>query len=99
MSPYNTPVTLQGNWARLEPLSLDHTADLFAVAEDDDIWAYMPAPTPHTESEMRAIIQEALDLQARGLFLPFAIIDCVTGKAIGSTRYLDISPNDRHVEI
>lgn len=99
MSPYNTPVTLQGNWARLEPLSIEHTADLFAVAQDDDIWRYMPAPTPRTESDMRAIIQEALDLQARGLFLPFAIIDLASGKAIGSTRYLDISPHDRHVEI
>jgi RimJ/RimL family protein N-acetyltransferase len=38
-------------------------------------------------------------MQVRGLFLPFAIVDLATGRAIGSTRYLDISPHDRHVEI
>jgi RimJ/RimL family protein N-acetyltransferase len=38
-------------------------------------------------------------MQARGIFLPFAIIDRATAGAIGSTRYLDISAHDRHVEI
>lgn len=99
MSPYNTPVTLQGKWARLEPLSLEHAPGLFQIAQDEDIWRHMPVPTPTNEADVRAWIQEALDIQLRGLFLPFAIIDLATNKAIGSTRYLDISPHDRHVEI
>lgn len=99
MSPYNTPVILQGKWARLEPLSPEHASQLFQMAQDEDVWRHMPVPTPTTEGDVRAWIQDALEAQARGLFLPFAIIDLATNHAIGSTRYLDISPHDRHVEI
>lgn len=99
MSPYNTPVTLQGKWARLEPLTLDHAPQLFDVARDDEIWRYMPVPTPKNVDDVCAWIQDALNLQAHGLFLPFAIIDRATEKAIGSTRFLDISEHNRHVEI
>lgn len=99
MSPYNTPVSLEGKWARLEPLTLLHAEDLFRVAQDDDIWRHMPVPLPRTADDVRAWIQDALAMQERGLVLPFTIIDCASGKAIGSTRYLDISAHDRHVEI
>jgi RimJ/RimL family protein N-acetyltransferase len=99
MSPYNTPVTLQGKWARLEPLTLAHAPQLFAVAQDDDIWRHMPVPTPKSAEDVRAWIQEGLDLQARGLNLPFCIVERATNTPVGSTRYLDISAHDRHVEI
>lgn len=99
MSPYNTPITLEGKFARLETLSLAHAPDLFSVAQDDDIWRHMPVPTPTSVDDVRAWIQDALNVQERGLFLPFAIIDRATKRAIGSTRYLDISAHDRHVEI
>lgn len=99
MSPYNTPVTLHGKWARLEPLAREHAEDLFVAARDPDIWRYMPAPCPISVDDVLKWMNEALDLRERGLVLPFAIIDTATNKAIGSTRYLDISAHDRHVEI
>lgn len=99
LSPYNTPVILEGKYARLEPLTLAHADDLFRAAQDEEIWRYMPAPTPSAVDDVRAWMQAALDLQARGAALPFAIVDRASERAIGSTRYLDISANDRHVEI
>lgn len=96
---YNIPVTLGGKDARLEPLALAHADDLFAAGQDAEVWAYMPVPTPQRVDDVRAWIQVALDLQARGAVLPFAIVDLKTQRAIGSTRYLDISAPDRHVEI
>jgi RimJ/RimL family protein N-acetyltransferase len=96
---YNTPVTLQGTHTRVEPLSLAHAADLFAAAQDADVWRYMPVPTPKHMEDVRAWIRLALDAQAQGAALPFAIIDTATARAIGSTRFLDISARDRHVEI
>jgi RimJ/RimL family protein N-acetyltransferase len=99
MSPYNTPVTLEGNWARLEPLTLEHAHSLFLVAQDEEIWRYMPAPTPKSVTDVEIWVREALEIQARGLFLPFAIIDRSSGVAVGSTRFLDLSDHDRHVEI
>jgi len=99
MSPFNTPVTLEGKWTRLEPLSVEHAQELFRVAQDDDIWRHMPVPTPKTKDDVCAWVRDALNMQERGLVLPFAIVDCASGQAIGSTRYLDISAHDRHVEI
>jgi len=93
------PVTLTGNWARLEPLSENQLDDLFAASQDEEIWPYMPVGMPRDLSEMRAWVNDTLDRQARGEVLPFAIVECATGKAVGSTRYLDISEKDRHVEI
>jgi N-acetyltransferase len=97
--PHTTPVELEGTLARLEPLTLDHADDLFAVAQNEEIWRYMPVPTPRCVEDVRAWIQEALNLQAGGAVLPFVIIERATGRVIGSTRYLDISARDRHVEI
>lgn len=99
MSLYSTPLTLPGKWAQLEPLTLEHAPQLFEVAQDDDIWRHMPVPTPKNVDDVRAWIRDALDVQARGIFLPFAIVERSGGKSIGSTRYLDISAHDRHVEI
>ncbi len=99
MSMSLTPVTLTGNWVELVPLSLDHTADLWAVAEDEEIWRYTLYDTPHSLEEMQGIVQDALVRQVRGEVLAFAQIERATGRAIGQTRYLDISIKDRHVEI
>lgn len=96
---YITPVTLQGKHVRLEPLSLAHAQDLFAVAQDANVWRYMPAPAPTHSDDVRAWIQDALHLQSRGAALPFAIVDAASRRAIGSTRYLDISAQDRRIEI
>lgn len=94
-----TPVTLEGRWVRLEPLTPEHASDLLIVGRDEEIWRYMPVATPQRVEEMRAWIDDARDKQARGEMLPFSVIDLKTQRAIGSTRYLDISPRDRHVEI
>jgi N-acetyltransferase len=84
---------------RLEPLRDEHTEDLFAVAQDEDIWRYLFAPQPHSLADMQAWTASALTTQAQGAMLPFAIVEQATGRAIGSTRYLDYSAFDRHIEI
>jgi N-acetyltransferase len=92
------PITLEGRWARLEPLAERHADDLAAISGDEEIWRYMPA-TLTTGEQIRDWIAETLALQASGAVLPFAIVERESGRAIGSTRYLDIRPNDRAVEI
>jgi N-acetyltransferase len=94
-----TPVTLTGQWARLEPLAGKHLDDLLIASLEEEIWRYMPIAMPRDRSDLQAWLDDALARQARGEILPFAIVECSTGKAIGSTRYLDISEKDRHVEI
>ena len=93
------PVTLMGTAVRLEPLGLQHADDLFAAAQDHDIWRYMPSDPSASPVALRAWITTARDAQATGGELPFAILDRATSRALGSTRYLNISPRDRGLEI
>jgi len=92
------PVTLEGRAVRLEPLSLDHHADLCAVGLDDDLWRWIPSGV-RTPADMRAYIELALRMQAEGSALPFATVDRASGRAIGSTRYGNIDRLHRRVEI
>ena len=92
------PITLEGRWARLEPLVERYAADLVEAAQEDEIWRYMPAVLK-TEEQVLAWIAAAQAEQATGSQQPFAIVDRAAGRAIGSTRYLNIMPNDRGLEI
>jgi N-acetyltransferase len=93
------PVTLSGRFVRLEPLAETHVPDLARVADDESIWRYMLYGTIQSEDQMLAWVQDLLERQARGTDLPFAVIHTGSGKAIGATRYLDIRPADRGIEI
>ena len=93
------PITLTGHWVTLEPLAERHAADLFAVAQDEDIWRYLAPPMPRTLAHMQSWLADALATRARGEMLPFAVVWSETGRAMGSTRYMDYSAPDRHVEI
>ncbi|MGE0735752.1 MAG: GNAT family N-acetyltransferase [Alphaproteobacteria bacterium] len=93
------PVTLEGRHVRLEPLAHRHAEDLLAAAQDPGIWLYMPKPMPRTLADIRAFIDDALKLQDGGTVLPFAQIDRASGRAFGSTRYMDIRAADDGLEI
>jgi N-acetyltransferase len=92
------PITPEGRWVRLEPLAYHHAAGLAEAARDEEIWRYMPAKLTTIE-QIKHWITETLALQANGAVLPFAIVEWAEGRAIGSTRYLNIMPRDRGLEI
>jgi RimJ/RimL family protein N-acetyltransferase len=73
--------------------------DLAVVANDERIWRYMRYGTVRSEQQMRTWVREVLEWQAQGTDLAFAVIHQASGRAIGSTRYLDIRRHDRAVEI
>lgn len=93
------PVTLTGGWVRLEPLSVTHVPDLAIVGLDEEIWRYMRYGAVQTEDDLHVWVLEILRLQKLGGDLPFAVILLETGRAIGCTRYLNIHPADRNLEI
>jgi len=94
------PVTLSGEYVRLEPLSLDHLPQLWAAfALDPTIWAWWLIDPPTSQDAMRELIVADLNLQAERKVVLFAQVDRTTGRAVGSTRYLNISRRDRGLEI
>lgn len=93
-----TPVKLEGQFICLEPLSMAHHAGLCEVGLEEPIWRWTPNLV-RTRNDMRAYIGEAMAVQAAGAALPFATIDRVTGRPIGSTRFGNIDRTHRRVEI
>ena len=92
------PVILTGRHVRLEPLTLEHAAGLAEVGLDDELWKWIPTPV-RTPEEMSAYVQTALQEQAAGSALPFALIEKSSGRAIGSTRYANIEGTHHRLEI
>ena len=92
------PVILTGEHATLAPLSLEHGDNLIDAVNDGELWSlwYTMIPVPE---KMRAEIERRLDLLSRGSSLPFAVIDNVTGSAVGMTNFLNIDATNRRVEI
>jgi len=98
------PVTLTGKGIRLEPLTIAHTADLdFACKDPPDgrrtIWRYLIDSRIYREGGMERIVKVLLERQSSGTDMPFAIIDLKTNNAVGTTRFMEIQPRDRVVEI
>jgi RimJ/RimL family protein N-acetyltransferase len=93
------PVTLTGRFVRLEPLSEAHIPSLSKVGLDEKIWRYMRYGKVETVEQMANWVREVLDLQALGTDLPFTVIHLASGAAIGCTRYLNIDPPNRSLEI
>jgi len=93
------PVVLEGAHVRLEPLAERHARDLLAVGGDDETWLYMPVPALKSLEDALAMIRSA-EVEAReGREVPFAIVERAGGRAVGSTRFLDLQRPHRAIEI
>jgi RimJ/RimL family protein N-acetyltransferase len=93
------PVTLRGAAVTLEPIEERHAPDLFAAMQDEEVCRYLAWPPPARLEETLRLVRDARELMARGQSLVFAQVWNATGRAIGSTRLLDVRPADRHAEI
>jgi RimJ/RimL family protein N-acetyltransferase len=93
------PVVLEGEAVRLEPLELRHAVDLAVAGAEPEIWAYLPCGPVLGVEAMQHWIAERLAQDATGGSLGFAIVARTTGRAVGSTSYLDIARGDRRLEI
>jgi RimJ/RimL family protein N-acetyltransferase len=92
------PVTLAGRHVRLEPLSPGHVPALCEVGLDPELWRWTLAVI-RTPEEMRGYVETALRERDEGRALPFATVDAASGRAIGSTRFGNVSMADGRVEI
>jgi RimJ/RimL family protein N-acetyltransferase len=91
------PVTLAGPHVRLEPLDAAHLDDLEAACEPD-FYRWMAAG-PYGPGGFPAWLSRALDARDAGRELPFALLPREGGRAIGTTRFGNISVRDERLEI
>ncbi|MFZ5920382.1 MAG: GNAT family N-acetyltransferase [Chloroflexota bacterium] len=94
-----TPVILTGTRVRLEPLTEAHVPGLAEIGLGQDFWHFMLYGEMRTEADMRAWVEDILSRAAKGTDLPFAVIHLESGRVAGATRYLNILPKDRGLEI
>lgn len=93
-----SPVTLTGEQISLIPLSETHENDLIEATRDGELWKlwYTSVPSPET---VKSYIDTALNEQAHGKSLPFAVLRHADKKIVGSTRYMNIETQVRRLEI
>jgi N-acetyltransferase len=93
------PVTLTGKHVRLEPLSESHIPGLTLAGGDSSIWRYMLYGEVTSEERMADWVRDILSRKAVGTDQPFAVIHLASGKVAGATRYMEIRPAHRGLEI
>ncbi len=99
MITWSTPVILTGKYARLEPLTEAHIPGLAEIGIGQDFWHFMLYGDMNTEADMRNWVLDILGRAEKGTDLPFVAIDLTSGRVAGATRYLNIVPKDRGLEI
>lgn len=92
-------VTLQGKYVRLEPMGEQHISGLTEVGVGQDFWSFMLYGDMKTEADMRNWVLDILEREKKGGDLPFAVIHLASGRVVGATRYLNILPKDRGLEV
>jgi len=97
-SAFALPTVLQAEGVRLEPLTMAHVPGLRAAAADGELWNLRVTSVPRPE-DTEAYVAQALEMQARGERLPWAVVDAASSQVLGCTSYHDIVPAVRRVEI
>jgi len=93
------PVILQGKHVRLEPLTEAHVPGLAEIGIGQSFWDFMLYGNITTEGDMHNWVLDILSRAEKGTDLPFAVIHLASGRVAGATRYLNIMPKDRGLEI
>src|SRR5690349_17111718 len=93
-SAFELQPTLEGQLLLLRPLAAADFEALFRAAGDPGIWEQHPESDRHE----RVVFQRYFDgaIASGGAF---AVIERASGRDIGSTRYCNLVPAEREVEI
>lgn len=92
------PVTLEGEFVRLEPLKSEHFDALCEVGLDESLWK-LTANIVKTPEDLRRYVDAALSDFEKKIALPFVTMDKAQNKIVGSTRFGNIDRANRKAEI
>jgi N-acetyltransferase len=93
------PVVLTGEHVRLEPMTEEHIPGLAEIGMGQPFWHFMVYGNINTPDDMRNWVLDILSRAKNGTDLPFVAIHLASGRVAGATRYLNITPKDRGLEI
>jgi RimJ/RimL family protein N-acetyltransferase len=102
VTAFADPVTLEGRYVRLEPMTRERATEiaaaLGAAAADGAVWESKVTTIPRPEGMATYVAQALKELDA-GASLPFVTVDRASGRAVGSTRFMNIEAPHRRLEI
>ena len=93
------PVIFEGKHVRLEPMTEAHIPGLAEIGLGQDFWQFMLYGDMNTEEDMANWVRDILGRAEKGTDLPFVAIHLASGRVAGATRYLNIVPKDRGLEV
>ena len=96
---WRTPVVLTGKYVRLEPMTEAHIPGLAEIGVGQGFWDFMLYGNMSTEADMANWVRDILSRAEKGTDLPFAVVHLASGRVAGATRYLNITPEHRGLEI
>jgi len=94
--PHST--SLHGDLVNLIPLEESHFEELLSAASDKRIWEFYTGDWSVRDTFLK-VYNGSLRARDKGHEYPFVIIHKPSNKIIGSTRFLDIVPYDKRLEI
>lgn len=93
------PVVLTGRYVRLEPMTEEHIPGLAEIGVGQPFWDFMVYGDVNSMDDMQNWVREILSRAQKGTDLPFVAIHVASGRVAGATRYLNIMPKDRGLEV
>ena len=92
-------VTLRGFSICLVPVDYSHLDQLSRWSAEEEIWRYMTFAHLASRDEMETWIGTAMQANAHGTELNFAIIDEASGLAVGTTSFYRVVPEHKRLEL
>jgi RimJ/RimL family protein N-acetyltransferase len=93
------PLILTGKFVRLEPMTKAHIPGLAKIGVGQNFWDFMLYGRMDSEEYMRSWVMDIVSRGEKGTDLPFTVVHLASGRVAGATRYLNITPKDRGLEI
>ncbi|MEP2987892.1 MAG: GNAT family protein [Parasphingorhabdus sp.] len=92
------PITLDGRYVRLEPISQSHHDEVCEAISDGELWKIFTTMVPKVE-HVEKFITMAQKANETGDGLTFATVDKISGKIAGSTRFMNTNLCYKRTEI
>ena len=96
MEGLQTP--LEGSIVALEPLSEDHAEGLWEAAQAPETWSWL-FNLGESREMFELWLRASIDSASEGQEGPYATRRLADGVVLGSSRYLNVRPGDRVVEV
>ncbi|WP_378187328.1 GNAT family N-acetyltransferase [Aquimarina sp. W85] len=94
----NTRIELENEIVKLIPFGSQRNQELKEIIYDDHIWKYM-GMFIRNESDFSQYLTQTLEAQENGICYPFLILDKLTDRVAGSTRYGNLNAASEKCEI